>query len=303
MDVRTIVIRPDEIIFGPEAAGRLRAVRLGLALVIAWRIIGGPFRELADLPDALFQPVWFLSPLDSVPPVAVIAGAQAIGLAAVALVIAGWRERAAFIAAWGSLLFLGGIRASRGKIQHNDLLLILAAAAVLLAPAGQRLLDRTRSWRFGWPVHTAMAVIAAIYFLTGFQKMVTSGPAWVFSDNLQNVMYLAQLSGRAPTDVVSGFIGDHLVLAQLMAAGTLVIELGFPAVLLWPRVRPFFVVAVILMHNTIWLTHGLDYTAWWLTVTVVLVDWSAVAVWVQRRRGRLAEQAPTAPAGAVDRVT
>ena len=131
-----------------------------------------------------------------------------------------------------------------------------------------------------------MAVIATVYFLTGFQKLVTSGPEWVFSDNLRNVMYLAQLSGRAPTDVVSGFIADHLWLAQLMAAGTLVIELGFPAVLLWPRVRPFFVVAVILMHNTIWLTHGLDYTAWWLTVTVVLVDWSAVAVWVQRRRGR-----------------
>jgi hypothetical protein len=289
--------RLDRLIFVAEPAGRLRAVRIGLALVIAWRIAGGPFRELAEQPDALFQPVALVAWLDSVPPVVVVAGIQVLGLLAAALVVLGRRERGAFAVAWSSLLFLGALRASRGKIQHNDLLLLWAAAAVLLAPTGQRLLDRTRSWRHGWPVHTAMAVIASIYFLTGIQKVVTSGPAWVFSDNLQNVMYLAQLSGRAPTDLVSSAIAEHLWVAQLMAAGTLVIELGFPLILVWPRCRPFFVVAAVAMHNTIWLTHGLDYTAWWMTVAVVLVDWSAVAVWWHGRRD---ERRATRPETAVD---
>ena len=70
----------DQVIFVEEPAGRLRAVRIGLALVLAWRIAGGPFRELSDQPDALFQPVRLVSWLDGVPSVAVIAAVQVVGL-------------------------------------------------------------------------------------------------------------------------------------------------------------------------------------------------------------------------------
>ena len=163
------------------------------------------------------------------------------------------------------------------------MLLLLVCVAFLLAPVGLRLLDRTVSRRYGWPIRTALAVIASVYFLTGFQKMVASGPAWVLSDNMRNVLYSAPLNNKAPTDAVALFVANRAWLAHVVAAGTLIVELGFPAILVWPRCRPYFAAAAVLMHLTIYLTHGLDYSAWAITVVVVLIDWSRVAEWVHDR--------------------
>jgi hypothetical protein len=107
----------------------------------------------------------------------------------------------------------------------------------------------------------------------------------VLSDNMQNVMYRAPLSGKAPTDSVALFIADHPPLAQLVAAMTLVIELGFLAILVWPRVRPLFVTAALALHLSIWFTHGLDYFGWAAVVTIVLIDWSAVLASIKARSG------------------
>jgi hypothetical protein len=276
MTLAAIKDRTDHFLFGEESAGRVRATRAGLALVIGLRVALGPYRGLADQPAALFRPVWFLQVLDAIPPVEVILAVQVVGTVAAVLVVVGWRERGTLLLAWGSLLFLAGLRASRGKIQHNDVLLLLVGVAFLLAPIGQRLLDQRRSKVNGWPIRTALAVVAIVYFLTGFQKVVTSGPAWVLSDNLRNVMYTAPFSGRAPTDSVALFIADHAWLAHLAAGATLAIELGFISILVWPRVRPLFVIAAVALHTSIWLTHGLDYAAWAAVVVVVLIDWSAV---------------------------
>lgn len=279
--VRTV----DDFLFGPEAAGRVRATRAGLALIIGVRVALSPYAGLADQPDALFRPVWYLRLLPSMPPVEVIVLVQVVGVVAAALAVIGWRERGTFLVAWTSLLLLGGLRASRGKIQHNDVLLLLAAAAFLLAPVGLRFLDRRRSRGWGWPVRTALAVVALVYFLTGMQKVLGSGPAWVWSDNLRNVMYAAPLSGKAPTDAVSLFIAERAWLAHVVAAVTLAIELGFPAILVWPRLRPLFVVAALGLHTAVWTTHGLDYSPWAAVVVVVLIDWSAVAARARDRFG------------------
>ena len=67
------------------------------------------------------------------------------GIGAV-LAILGWRERGTFLVAWTSLLVLDGCWASRGKIQHNDLPLLLVAA-VLAARAGGRAVDRRAAGR------------------------------------------------------------------------------------------------------------------------------------------------------------
>jgi hypothetical protein len=288
--VHALEKRSDAFLFGTETAGRLRATRLGLALVVGLRVALGPYRQLADQPAALFRPVWFLRLFHHMPPVEVIVAVQIVGTLAAVLAVIGWRERATFFLAWSSLLFLAGLRSSRGKIQHNDILLLLVCVAFLLAPIGQRLLDRRRGARWGWPIRTALAVVAFVYFLTGFQKVVRSGPAWVLSDNLRNVMYAAPLSHRATTDSVALFIAERPWLAHAVAAFTLGVELGFISILFFPRVRPWFVAAVVAMHGGIWLTHGLDYSAWVAVVVVVLIDWNAVLVRVVPARLRDADR-------------
>lgn len=272
----TPVARLDAWLFAPGPAGRVRAMRLLLAVLIGLRVALGPYRGLAGQPAALFRPVWFLSWLPHMPALGVIVALQVVGALAAALAALAWRERYTFLVAWTSLLVLAGLRASRGKVMHNDVLLLLVGFVIVLAPVGLRLLDRRRSVAWGWPSQAAILLVGGAYFLTGFQKLVASGPAWVLSDNLRNVMYRAAMGGRAPTDSVALFIADRAWLAHLVALATIVVELGGLAVWRWPRIRPWYVLAITVMHVGIYLTHGLDYWAWIATSAIVLIDWPAV---------------------------
>ncbi len=282
--LRAGVARVDGWLFAPGMAGRVRMMRLLLATVILVRLATGPHRDLAGQPAALFRPVWFLSWMDQMPSLGVLGAIQLIGIAGAALAVIGWRERGTFFAAWSSLLVLTALRASRGKVQHNDIPLLLVAAVFVAAPVGLRLLDRRRSTAWGWPVQVSLVVVTGAYFLTGFQKVVSSGPAWVLSDNLRNVMYAARLSEHAPTDTVSLFIADRPALSHLVALGTLAVELGAVAVLLRARLRPGYFVAVTVLHAGIYLTHGLDYSMWVATSAIVLVDWHRPATRAMARR-------------------
>jgi hypothetical protein len=274
--IRRAADRFDGWLFAPEAAGRVRMLRLLLAALIGFRLATGPYRGLGGQPAALFRPVWFLGWMDQVPSVGVLVTIQLVGVAAAVLAVLGWRERGTFLVAWSSLLVLAALRASRGKLQHNDLPLLLVGAVLVAAPVGLRLLDERRRPAWGWPVRTSLLLVTGVYFLTGFQKLVSSGPAWVLSDNLRNVMYGARLNGHAPTDQVSLFIADRPALAHLVALGTLAVELGAIVVLVRPRLRRWFVLAVGVMHAGIYLTHGLDYSMWFGTAAIVLIDWQAV---------------------------
>lgn len=268
--------RADGWLFGAETGARLRFVKTTLAVLIGCRVALGPYRGLAGQPRALFRPPPFLTWLPEMPSVEVIVTVQVVGVAAALLAVLGWRYRATFLIAWGSLLVLGGLRASRGKIQHNDVLLLLVCVPFLLAPVAARWQDRVPSRRFGWPVRAGIFVVAASYFFTGLAKVISSGPAWITSDNMRFILYRAADDPRAPTDAVSLFIADRPWLATLCAAGTIVLEIGFLSVLFWPWIRPWFVLASLALHGSIYLTHGLDYWNYVVVTAVVLIDWPAV---------------------------
>ena len=288
-----VVERADRWLFAPEPAGRVRAMRVAIAALLLFRTATGPYPDLAGQPAALFRPVWILSWLDQMPSHEVLVGLQVVGIAAAALAILGWRERATFLIAWSSLLVLDGCWASRGKIQHNDLPLLLVAAVLAWAPTHIRWTAERRRPAFGWPVRTSIFVVTGIYFLTGFQKLVASGPAWVLSDNLRNVMYSAALGHKAPTDEISSFIADRPWLSHWVALLTLVVELGAVVALVWPRSRVAYVAAVTALHAGVYMTHGLDYSMWVGTAAIVLIDWRP---WLLRtvsaRRRGSADRAP-----------
>lgn len=297
--VQRVLGRSDAWLFAPEAAGRVRTMRLLLSALIGLRLATGPHWGLATQPALLFRPVWFLAWMEQRPSDGVLVAIHVVGVVAAALAVLGWRERGTFLVAWSSLLLLAAFWASRGKIQHNDLPLLLVGGVLAAAPVGLRVFDQRRSAAFGWPVRLSLVVVAGVYFLTGFQKLVTSGPAWVLSDNLRNVLYGARLNDQAPTDQVALFIADRPVLAHLVALGTLVIELGAIAVLPWTRVRPWFLLAVTALHGCIYLTHGLDYSMWVGTSAIVLIDWHALLVRAQERRRR----SRLAPGASPDRLS
>ncbi|MDX6232600.1 MAG: hypothetical protein QOH68_1584 [Nocardioidaceae bacterium] len=273
-----------EALWGPETGRRLLVVHSGLAVLIALRVALGPYRRLAGQPKALFDPVPILGWLDHMPGTAVIAALQVVGtLAAIAAASRRW-PRQSFAVAWLCYLVLVGLRGSRGKVLHNDLLLLWTSAAFLLAPAAVTWSDRARRRVNGWPIRLATIVTALIYFFAGYHKLRRSGIDWVLGDNMRYVMLWGPSVGQAKGQAIAEWIGQHLVVAKATAAGILGVELTFPFAIFVPKVRPLFAVAAVALHTMTFVLLGLDYWAWAAAVPLILVDWPAVVDRVHARR-------------------
>lgn len=278
---RTLV---DDALWGPESGARLVYVQSGLAIVIALRIALGPYRELAALPDALFDPVAVLGNLSSMPSAGVILAVQVVGTAAALAAAARRWPRTTFAIAWLSYLFLAGLRGSRGKVLHNDLLLLWVSAVFLLAPTRISWRDREPTRANGWPVRVAIVVTALIYFFAAYHKLRRSGPGWVFGDNMSYVMLWGPSVGEPPAPGLTRWVGESGLVSRLSAAFIFGVEISFPLAI-WKRwARPWLAAAAVVLHLGTWLLLGLDYWAWALAVPIVLIDWPRV---LDAVRGRL----------------
>jgi hypothetical protein len=270
----TALATADRGLFAPGRADRLAQLRTGLAVVTLLRIVTWPFPQLAGAP--LFRPAWFLAWADHAPGATALIAIQVVGAAAAATTIAVSRrgDRSAawpLRVAWLCLLVLGGYKTSTGKILHNDVLLLLATAPVLLCRARAGLGDRRTGAAYGWPLRASLATVAFVYLLCGLQKLRHSGLAWVFSDNFRWVLADGVASGRAPMTLVASTIAGSAALSVMAAAGLLAFELSFPLVLRSRGARIPFAAGAVVLHTMTWLTLGLDYWAWSLTAGLVLV--------------------------------
>lgn len=272
----------ERILFPPGDERRLAFVQRALAAAMVVRLGLGPYRALAGQPDELWRPRGVTLLLAEMPSRSVISALQVLGTLAALWVVLGPTGRSgrrlAFVVAWGSLLVLAGLRTSLGKVLHNDVLLILVAIPMMWSSFDVRLDGRRRSTVFGWPVATAAAVIALAYFFSGYQKLLHSGVAWVFSDNMANVMAWGAASDRAPTDALALAVAGSWWASRAAAAGILGLELSFPLALFKPTLRPWFAFAAAALHVVGWLTLGLDYWAWIAVDLAVLVHWPVVSL-------------------------
>ena len=256
-----------------------------LAVTIAFRLLIEPYYKFADQPDPLFFGAYAVRWLGSMPPVGVVIGLQVLGVVAAVACIAGKAPRAAFLVAWGCLLVLGGIRGSVGKILHNDVMLLLACVPVLFSPVGTRIGSLARGVAFGWPRRGALLIASAVYCMTGVQKLRHSGLDWVMSKNLRWVLYNGAADGKAPTDVIALFVANRAWLATATGIGFLSLEVGAPLLAIWSRrSRWLLLVGSLALHVGTYLTLGLHYWGWVLTITALVVPWDELS---RRRHARV----------------
>jgi len=71
----------------------------------------------------------------------------------------------------------------------------------------------------------------------------------------------------------------------MMAGGALALELLAPLMLAWRWTRALFAVSAALMHGSIWMFMGLDYSAWILTVVAVALPTGIAALRVKNETG------------------
>ncbi|MET0727917.1 MAG: hypothetical protein ABWZ76_06420 [Acidimicrobiales bacterium] len=275
--------RLDDVLWGPETGARLLVVHSGLAALIGLRIALGSYRQLADTPGPLFDPVPILAWAPSMPSGWGFVGLQVVGTIAALAAVARRNPRLAFGLAWLCYLVLAGLRGSRGKVLHNDLLLLWTSAPFLLAPLSVTWQDRERRRDHGWPVRSAMVIAALVYFLAGYHKIRRSGLDWAIGDNVRYVMLWGPSVGAAKWDAMATWIGEHLWAAKATGAFILAVEISFPVVLVKRGLQPLYALVAVALHVTTWLFLGLDYWAWALTVLLIFVDWPAL---IDRRRAR-----------------
>ncbi len=284
-EVLAIPARIERWIFQPGSPRRLAGVRIGLCLLLAGRLSRPLYLQLAGQPRALFRPISFMLLFHSMPSAGVIVAVQVLAVGACLLGATGVSVRIAMPVALLGALLLNGMWTSVGQPMHNETLLLLAMVPLVVAPTAdawsvtasrRRVASPGPSVRYGWPVRTAMIVVAGGYFFSGFNKLVFSGPAWALSDNLRWVLY--GISDQNPRPIGPAiFVASHPLLAHAAAASALLAELAFPLVLWKPKAAWFFLPAVALLHAGIGITMHLDYSAWALTAMVLFVPWEIVA--------------------------
>lgn len=274
--------RAGDVLWGPDTGARLLVVHTGLAALIGLRIVLGSYRQLADTPAPLFDPVPILGWLPSMPPAWAFVAIQVVGGIAALAAVARRNPRLAFAIAWLCYLVLAGLRGSRGKVLHNDLLLLWASVPFLVAPVSVAWHDRQRRREHGWPIRSAMVIAALVYFLAGYHKLRRSGLDWAFGDNVRYVMLWGPSVGAAKWDAMATWIGEHLWASKATGAFILAFELTFPLALLKRGLQPLYALVAVALHVTTYLFLGLDYWAWAVTVLLLFVDWPTV---VDRVRG------------------
>lgn len=290
--------------FGGTSATNLAALRILVAVHALWILLSRDFAGITALPDVFRS---------SVPPLmrvrfllfegnASLDGAlQWITLVALLCAIVGVVPRIACFVAGLAIYHLAPLESAIwGTIPVARGLTLAPLALLLLAfsPSGDALtISRRREgaarrgWEYGWPVRLAQVLVVQIYFFAGVGKLLETGLSWASADNIRRYLLLMNQSPEVSAFTAPGlWIADHPTLCALIGIGTLVFELGSPAVLFVARLRHLFVPAALIFHAGIAVTMNVYVGEAWYVLA--FVDWS----WF--RRSSAPPEAPDPPAAA-----
>jgi hypothetical protein len=293
--------------FTPGDAADLALCRIGLCLVLLWLWQRYLF-DVADFvePGSLFwSPPGLLKlflPQLSLHSLRIL---TTVCHVAVALSCIGLATRLSTATAFVSALLLHGTLQSYGKIWHQVTPTLAYLGAMALARSGDALsvdrlvlsrLGRARplvpSGAYTWPVKLGQVVMIVPLFLAGVEKLRHSGFAWAYSDEFHNILVynLSPCDIGLPHKMASPLIA-HPQLGQLMATGSLVLELLAPLALFSRRA------AWVLLPLTFGMLMGIKMTMTIFFSGVILgfvfwIPWRAIrtrglALWKRAR--------PTAP--------
>lgn len=271
---RRVMVGLDRAWFAPAPPSRLAVLRLTLGLFslhYLWRR-RRMFERVVATDPGLFKPVGVVSPLRRpLAPSDVRATVFATLLANVAFVL-GLRHRVSGPLFGGLLLWLLSYRNSWSMVYHSDNPLVLHAIVLGLTPAADALsLDAMRRspagvsphWRYGWPIRLINAATALIYLLAGVAKLAgPMGWRWASGDALRSHIAVDGLRKELLGAIAPGLprrLNRFRPLFHVMAASSLVLELGAPLALLHPRLGQLWAVAAWLMHWGIYAMMGISF--------------------------------------------
>ncbi|MDT8368901.1 MAG: HTTM domain-containing protein [Longimicrobiales bacterium] len=269
-----------------------------------------------DLSGARFhylEPIWYfdLVGIEAVVPILSLA-VFGLLLASTVAIILGYRTRTAIAVAILCIFYLKGVRDSAaGDVHHRYLMWVHALVFLMASRAGEVLsLDRRRleregrvrsfeAWEISWPLRAMQTYVVIFYCGSALAKLRVAGGAW-FLDGTAAQKTLLEKSARWSFETLP--LGSELAnfptLAWALVVFTIVVELGFPLVLLMRTVpRILFLAGMSVFHIANGVLLGVNF---YITpfLFVVFFDVSKLrGVWTRAWWRRRAWNRPAPQAG------
>jgi hypothetical protein len=199
---------------------------------------------------------------------------QAAWKVSLAMASAGLLSRAAAGAACVLSAALLGLPYNFGIVSHMTAATVFVCGIMALSRCGDAWsLDRLLARRlrkgapappvpggeYTWPVRLVWVLLSLVFFGAGVSKLRHSGLAWVTSDTLEQLLRLAHHPVGPATAPLTRWglrLAAHPLPCKLMAAATIVFEVGYPLALLGGRLRVLLVSAMALMMVGVRLLMG-----------------------------------------------
>jgi hypothetical protein len=277
--------------FAPQSPVDLAVCRIVFFGLCFYAFAQRDYVGFGSFPVSFHKPAWVFERLHL--PIlsdALLGPLSLLWMASLAAACVGLLTRPATLLATAGALYFGGLPFNFGKIDHNVGAVIFVMGIFAISRCGDALsLDALLRQRLGrgpagmpapsgeyrWPIRLAWCVMSLIFFAAGATKLLTSGAAWVFSENFQ--ILLAQRHYTNTPMLDWGLrIAAVKWLAWIMAAGSILTELLFPLALFDRRARVIFPVTMFAMQIGI----GVFMEVWFgpfMYTYVMWVPWSAIA--------------------------
>jgi predicted DCC family thiol-disulfide oxidoreductase YuxK len=284
----------------PTNIGLARITFFGLLVVIYF---GRDSSLWATIPDVFWMPIAVFRVL-SVPVVSsdALGWLDRIWMVSLALSCVGFMTRGSTTVSFALGTYLLGLPHNFGKTHHSDTLIVLILGIMAVSRCGDawsvdRLLRLARGkGNFGgegpprrdaeytWPIRLVWALMAATFFSAGLSKLRYSGLQWILSENMRFLLIRHQYTHVPLVDWGPKLAQYHL-LTQLLAVGSVALELGAPLAVFSRRLRLLIVPGLMLMQAGIWTVLGVSFLPYFATY-VFWVPWDSMTKWLAVRLRR-----------------
>jgi hypothetical protein len=208
------------------------------------------------------------------------------------------------------IFYLKGVRDSlTGDVHHRYLVPVQILLLLLLSKCGhayswderrRAVKSRVEEWQASWPIKAMQVYTVFFYFWGGIAKLRVSGWGWV-SDGTRiqellmarSIMWGVEPGGDPVANPLAWWLAHQPELCFLLGVATLVMELGFPLLLLVrnDRLRLLILLGVTFFHV---MNFVLAYVGFALfpIVFFIFFDLEKVKRWFQARSGLGPQLAP-----------
>jgi hypothetical protein len=261
-----------------------------LMYTVYWRADFSPWAEVSK---SFWMPIYLFEILHlPVLPVSLLIIIQSVWKLSLATSCLGLFTRTSTVSSFVLGIYLLGLPHNFGKINHGDALVVIVLGIMAVSRCGDaysidRLIWRVRqrggssveqpraSGEYTWPVRAVLVMFALIFFAAGVSKLRHSGLEWIFSDNMANLLIRASYTHDELISL-GPYVAQYSWLPQLIAAGTIALEISYPLALFSRRARWIIVPGVFFMQVGILVFMGVAFYAF-LICNLFWIPWDRVS--------------------------